>query len=343
MSDCILNNGRIIGNYKQPYFVAEMNSSHNGNIENAKKMIDKAAEIGCDAVKFQSWTADSLYAKNYYDENPIAKRMVSRFSLNKEQLKELALYSRKKKIDFSSTPYSREELDFLVDECNAPFVKVASMDINNLKFLKQIAKKKIAIILSTGMATMEEIKTAVKTIRESGNDNICILHCVSVYPVSEENVNINNMVEIRRQLETLPVGYSDHTLGEVAAMSAIANGAALIEKHFTLDNKRIGWDNQMACEPDDFKRMILSCNLVHKTLGHRERILSQDEIEQKKKMRRSIVAARNITKGTILTEDLLDAKRPFSGISPDNINSLLGKRINRDIQEDEIIFEKDIE
>lgn len=343
MPECILKNGKIIGNYKRPYFVAEMNSSHNGSVENAKKMIDKAIEVGCDAVKFQSWTAKSLYSKNYYDENPIARRMVSRFALNKEQLKELSLYCREREIDFSSTPYSEEELDFLVDECGAPFIKVASMDINNLSFLKMVAKKGVAIILSTGMATIDEIKQAVETIEMVGNSNICLLHCVSLYPVDEKQVNLNNMMQIRRTFDSLAIGYSDHTIGEVAAICAVANGAALIEKHFTLDNQKIGWDNQMACEPDDFKRMIEMCNKAYDTLGSKERILSDAEIEQSKTMRRSIVAVGNIAKGTVLTEDMLDAKRPFIGVSPDNVSILVGKRLKRDVEEDEIIFERDVE
>lgn len=343
MADCVLRNGKVIGNYKKPYIVAEMNSSHNGSIENAMKMIDKAVEIGCDAVKFQSWSAQTLYSKNYYDENPIAKRMVQRFALDSDKLKQLSLYCRQKGIDFSSTPYSKEELDFLVDECDAPFVKVASMDINNLKFLRQIAEKKIAIVLSTGMATMEEIEKAVRTIEMAGNTNICVLHCVSIYPVDEKDVNLNNMLAIRDKLKNYPVGYSDHTTGEIAAVSAVANGAALIEKHFTLDNKKIGWDNQMACEPEAFGKMILSCNAAYEVLGRRERVVSDDEMEQSKKMRRSVVASEKLVAGTILTEDNLDAKRPYIGVAPDNVELLLGKKLKRDIEKDEIIFEQDIE
>ena len=343
MSECILRNGKIIGDFHRPYFVAEMNSSHNGNIENAKKMIDKAIEIGCNAVKFQSWSANSLYSKNYYDENPIAKRMVSRFAMDKEKLKELSLYCKEKKIDFSSTPYSKEELDFLVDECDAPFVKVASMDINNLKFLKEVAEKKIAIILSTGMATMKEIETAVDVIKTAGNKNICILHCVSVYPVAEKNVNLNNMIEIRKKFGDISVGYSDHTIGELAAICAVANGASLIEKHFTLDNKKIGWDNQMACEPEDFKKMIDACGVAYEILGQKRRIVSEDEMEQAKKMRRSIVAAYKIEAGTVLTEEMLDSKRPYIGVSPDHVDDLIGKKLKRKVEEDEIIFETDVE
>lgn len=343
MSKCTLKNGKIIGDFKKPYFVAEMNSSHNGKIELAKEMIDRAIDAGCDAVKFQSWTANSLYSKNYYRENPIAYRMVSRFALSKNQLKELSIYCKKRKIDFSSTPYSKEELDFLVDECEAPFVKVASMDINNLKFLEQIAKKQVAIILSTGMASMDEIKKAVDTIQMAGNSNICLLHCVSIYPVDESQINLNNMREIRHEFVDIPVGYSDHTIGNIASICAVANGAALIEKHFTLDNKKIGWDNQMACEPNNFKEMIQLCNKAYGTMGNASREVSQEEIEQAKKMRRSIVAGRDIPEGTVIKEEMLEAKRPYIGISPDKMNILVGKKAKRDIEMDEIIFLTDVE
>lgn len=342
-AECNLKNGRILKNFNQPYYVAEMNSSHNGSIECAKKMIDEAVRIGCDAVKFQSWSAESLYSKNYYDENVIAKRMVERFALKPEELKELANYCVKKGIDFSSTPYSIEEVNFLVDECGAAFVKIASMDINNERLLRFTARKGVAIILSTGMAEIEEIVNAVNIIKEEGNDNICVLHCVSEYPVSDMDVNLNNMVEISRELGGCVYGYSDHTTGDLASIAAIAQGAALIEKHFTLDNKKIGWDNQMATEPDEFKKMIDRCNLTHQILGRRIRIISQEEQQQKLKMRRSVVASRHLMKGEEIKEGDMDAKRPGTGIPLIQMKNLIGKRVTREIQQNEMIFWEDLD
>lgn len=338
----ILENGRVIENFDRPYFVAEMNSSHNGNLDVAIKMIDEAVMCGCDAVKFQSWTRDSLYSKNYYEDNPIAGRMVEKFSFSSRELKLLADYSIEKKIDFSSTPYSKEEVDFLIEECNVPFIKIASMDINNYPFLEYIARKNKPMILSTGMADNNEIKKAVKVITNTGNNNLCMLHCVSIYPVDNAYVNLNNMISLRNEFEQYAVGYSDHTISEVASICAVANGAAIIEKHFTLDNSKMGWDNQMACEPLEFKRMVTMCKEAFDTLGSYSRNVSEKELEQRKKMRRSIVATCFLKKGHIITNDDLDAKRPAIGIAPDYQDSIVGKKVTRDIEKDEIIFSTDI-
>ena len=163
MGKVILNDGRDIVDYGRPYVIAEVNSSHNGNTEVAKQMIDAAVEAGCDCVKFQSWNSQSLYSKTYYDKNPIAKRFVDKLSLSPEELGEVASYCKTKGIGFSSTPYSEEEVDFLV-QCEVPFIKIASMEINNLDFLDYIGRKQVPIVLSTGMAETEEIERAVRTL-----------------------------------------------------------------------------------------------------------------------------------------------------------------------------------
>lgn len=167
MSKCIFKDGTVISDYGRPYIVAEVNSSHRGDIDVARQMIDSAVDIGCDCVKFQSWSVESLYSKTYYDANPIAKRFVKKFSLSPQQLKDLASYCKIKGISFSSTPYSQEEVDFLVHDCDAPYIKIASMEINNPKFLEYIASKHIPIVLSTGMASIHEIENAIKILENS--------------------------------------------------------------------------------------------------------------------------------------------------------------------------------
>ena len=276
----ILRNNRKVASDCVPYIVAEMNSSHRGKIEIAKQMIDEAKKCGCDAVKFQSWSAESLYCKDYYDANPMSKRMVKGFALSPDSLLELSKYCKEIDIDFSSTPYSNDEVDFLVDQCDAPFVKIASMDINNIPFLKYIAQKRVPIVLSTGMATIDEIKQAVKTIEDAGNSNICILHCVSLYPVDAKDVNLNNMITIKQMFPSHDYGYSDHTIGSEVACAAVGLGASLIEKHFTLNNEKIGWDNQMATEPAEMKELVDKCHNVFNSLGSYDRNVSEDEIEQ---------------------------------------------------------------
>ncbi|MBQ7497348.1 MAG: N-acetylneuraminate synthase family protein [Selenomonas sp.] len=336
----LLRSGREIGRGSRPYIVAEMNSSHNGKIETAKEMIDAAKACGCDAVKFQSWTTDSLYCADYYDENPIARRMVDRFSLGEEALLDLAIYCRKIGIDFSSTPYSESEVDFLVDECKAPFVKIASMDINNIPYLRYIAMKKVPAVLSTGMSDYEEIVRAVKVMDEAGLEDLCILHCVSLYPVAVNQVNLNNLHMLAEKFPQYALGYSDHTTGSVAAGAAVAMGAGLIEKHFTLNNKKNGWDNQMATEPVAMKELVEHCNEVYAALGNHDRVVSEEETRQREKMRRSLVTLRDLPAGTVLTPADLTAKRPGTGISVADYDKVLGRMLKCSLPKDRLIKEE---
>ncbi len=331
MKSIVFRGNRIIGGEEKPYIVAEMNSSHNGKVETAKAMITAAKDCGCDCVKFQSWTAESLYCDEYYANNPISKRIVTKFSLTPDQLLELGLYCKEIGIGFSSTPYSKEEVDFLADKTEAPFIKIASMEINNLPFLNYIGEKGVPIVLSTGMSTIDEIRTAVKTIEETGNRNLCILHCVSVYPAPAEIINLNNMIMLREEFPDYVIGYSDHTIGCEVAAASIALGAALVEKHFTLDNKKMGMDNNMATEPAEMKELVSACHRVYTAMGSKERALLRGEEEQRLKMRRSLVTTRPVKAGEVLQTPDIEAKRPGDGITPDKIAIVVGKTVNVDI------------
>jgi sialic acid synthase SpsE len=342
MADIIFRNSRKIGDFISPYFIAEVNTSHFGDIETAKKMITKAKECSCDCVKFQSWSTDSLYSENFYLENPIAKRMFSKFSFSAEDLKILSEFCDKQEIDFASTPYSIEEVDFLVEETNAPFIKVASMDLTNLPFLKYIAKTSMPIVLSTGMATYQEVQDAVKAITGEGNDQLTILHCVATYPVESKDVRLMNMIALRERFPKLPIGYSDHTIGLEVPCAAVAQGACIIEKHFTLDRSRIGMDNQMATESEDFEKMILLCHSVHSSLGGKERILSCAEIGQKEKMTRSLVATRDLSIGHTIVIDDLCAKRPGTGVPVSQADLLIGKKVISEIKANHLILSESL-
>ena len=333
-----LNNGVVIGDHSKPYFIAELNTSHFGNVDTAKQMIDAAKQINCDCVKFQSWSADTLYSQTYYSQNPIAKRFVNKFSLSSDQLKLLADYAQSIGVAFASTPYSREEVDFLIHQCAAPFIKIASMEINNYPYLDYISRTGSAIILSTGMADQEEITRAVQCIRDAGNENVCVLHCVSIYPAAPSTINLNNMLTLRKLYPGLPIGYSDHTIGIETPIAAVALGAAIIEKHFTLDSTKIGMDNHMAMEPAAFGAMIQSCHTAWESLGAFERVVSDAELAQRGNMRRSIVSKRAIAVGTVITSDDLDFKRPGDGFSPGQIEAVLGKTAAQDISSDEVIY-----
>lgn len=343
MAKIQLRSGRVLEDYGKPYFVAEVNSSHNGNVEVAKQMIVAAVEAGCDCVKFQSWSAESLYSASYYKDNPIAKRIVSKFSLTAEQLKEMAAFAREHGIDFSSTPYSCPEVDYLIDECRAPFVKIASMDLNNLKYLRYIAKKNVPIVLSTGMSTMDEIRKAVKTIEEEGNKQICLLHCISIYPPEFETIHLNNIIGLREEFPDYPIGFSDHSHGVEMAVAATTLGAALIEKHLTLDSKKIGMDNQMATEPEEMAQMVRCCINTQIALGNKERVVRQAELEQMEKMRRSIILSKDQPAGHVLTIDDLDAKRPGTGIPADELDLLVGKKLIKDVKADYLLEREDYE
>lgn len=342
MGQCKFSDGTIISDYGKPYFVAEINSSHNGNIGAAKKMIDAAVSIGCDCVKFQSWSAKSLYSQTYYNENPIAKRFVDKFSLTSSELKEMAIYCQSKGISFSSTPYCEEEVDFLVEECNVPYIKIASMELDNIDFLKYIGSKKVPVVLSTGMGEIDEIKRAVEVLESAGVTDMVILHCVSVYPVKADNINLNNILGLRKLFPHYPIGFSDHTEGDAAAVAAVALGAALIEKHLTLDKKKIGMDNGMATEPEQFSVLVDKCKTIQIGLGSEERCVIQEEYEQRKKMRRSIIVTRDLPAGHIITKDDLYAKRPGTGIKPDKMNLLIGKTLKCDVKENTLLKITDI-
>lgn len=342
MATMKLRDATVLGDFNKPYIVAEVNTSHFGNMEIAKKMIVQAKEAGCDCVKFQSWSADSLYSQTYYAENPIAKRFVNKFAFSEAQLVEVAEYSKKCGIAFSSTPYSRQEVSFLLDKCDAPFIKVASMDLNNYPYLDFIARTGAPIVLSTGMGELEEIHRAVDTIEKAGNKKICILHCISIYPPEISTIRLKNILGLRKEFPDYPIGFSDHSIGVEMATAAVALGACLIEKHFTLDRSKIGMDNQVATEPEEMATLVRNCHNVQIALGGPERILLPAEIEQRKKMRRSIIAVKHLKAGTKLTANDLDAKRPGTGLPPEKISNLIGKTLLRDIEGDTLITEADI-
>lgn len=343
MAEVKFNDNFKVGNYLTPYFIAEMNTSHFGKIDTAKKMINEAKKAGCHCVKFQSWTVDSLYSEDYYKQNPIAKRFVKGFSFDETILKELALYCKSINISFASTPYSFQEVDFLINECNVPFIKIASMDLNNHRFLKYIGEKQIPIILSTGMGSIEEIREAINILEATHNKNIVILHCISIYPPEISTINLHNIKGLQEEFPQYPIGFSDHSLGTEIPIASIALGSALIEKHFTLDKSKIGMDNQIATEPDEMKYLISSCNNVQKALGNKKRIVLDAELRKRDEMRRSIVVNKDMKKGSIVTLADIDCKRPGTGISANNFEKIIGQKLTKDISKNHILHDNDIE
>ena len=332
--------------YGRPYVIAEIGANHNGDMELAKKMISVAKECGADAAKFQSWTKDSIFSKKTYDDNYFLRddyrnrtdytleSIVDKYHIDFDQHRMLKEYCDQEGIDFVSTPFSKEEVDLLVD-LDVPFIKIASMDLNNTPFLKYVATKGKPVVISTGLCSLADVSDAVDTLRDNGCDDVILLHCVSIYPPLDEQVNLNNIDMLRTAFE-IPVGYSDHTIGTIAPIMSITKGVCIIEKHFTLDKNMEGWDHKVSADPLELKAICEAAEHGYKMLGSSSKVVNEDR-ERRMAFQRSIVAARPIKAGEIITEDDLDYKRPGEGISPKYYEFIVGKTAKRDIEYDEMI------
>jgi N,N'-diacetyllegionaminate synthase len=340
--------GALLGEGEPCFIVAEAGVNHNGDVNLAKELIDAAKHAGADAVKFQAFRAERVvtkyaekadYQKETTGSNKLQYDMIRRLELKDEEFKELFNYAEKNNIIFLSSAFDKDSVDLLSD-LGVPAFKVPSGEITNFPLLRHIAEKKKPIILSTGMSTLNEIEEALEVIRERGVEDIVLLHCVTSYPAKIEDANLR-VIETLRHRFKLPVGFSDHTLGITIPIAAAALGAVLIEKHFTLDRTLPGPDHRASTEPDELKDMIRAIRKVEKALGDGIKKPTEDEERIKKVVRRSIVAKTEILKGTIITEDMLDFKRPGIGIEPRHLNEVVGRRAKKDIKPDELItFDK---
>ena len=330
---------RVVGGDNFCYIIAEAGSNHNGSLEQAKKLIDVAAEAKADAVKFQIFKAESLYSK-YTPEFSYLKgqntyELIKSIETPREWIKELAEYCKEKNIDFLVSVFDFEAIDIL--DKYVPAFKIASFEITDLELLKYAAEKGKPMIISTGMANLGEIEDAITAIRSVGNENIILLHCNSLYPTPVEIANLR-AIETMRTAFKVPVGFSDHTLGIHIPIAAVAMGACMIEKHFTLDRTLPGPDHSFAIEPDELKEMVRCIREVEKAKGSGIKEKSDLESEEMYvKARRSIHAKVDIPKGTKITRDMLIIKRPGYGIKPKFIDMVVGREAKKDIREDEWI------
>ncbi len=348
-----LTKQKTVFNYSAPYIIAEIGSNHNGDMVIAKELIDSAKACGADGVKFQSFTNKSLIAKEEYDRNQSyddgdggkkhfgsLKEMVDKYYLREEQHFELAEYCKVIGIDFCSSAFSNSEVD-LLQKLDVPFYKVASMDVNNYQLLTYIAQKGKPIIISTGMATLGEIDNAVKIIENEGNYQIVILHCIAIYPPKIKDINLNNIVMLQKAFD-YPIGFSDHTKGTSIPLASVTLGSCLIEKHFTLDKDMAGWDHAISADPKELEEIVKESKNVQKSLGSYNRIISEAEKEKILKFRRSIVAVKNLKKDKTISIDDLDAKRPGTGIAPNHVAFVIGRKLSRDVQEDDLLSWEDL-
>ena len=328
------------------FIIAEAGVNHNGSIDMAKKLIDVAAEAGADAVKFQTFKTDKTvsrkaqkadYQKNTTDAGETQYDMVKKLELDVSTHKELMSYCLEKNIMFLSTPFDHDSID-LLDELGLKIFKIPSGEITNLPYLRHIGKLNKEIIMSTGMADIGEIEDALDILVNAGTDknNITVLHCNTEYPTPMTDVNLRAMQTIANTFK-IRTGYSDHTLGIEVPVAAVALGAKVIEKHFTLDKTLPGPDHQASLEPQELKLMIESIRNIEKALGDGIKKPSKSETPNKTIVRKSIVAKKAIKKGEILSEDNLSIKRPGNGISPMRWDEIIGTIAQKDYEEDELL------
>lgn len=335
---------KFIGGGYPTYIVAELGVNHNGDIKLVKKLIDKASEAGVDAIKFQKFKTEALVIKDApkakYQEVTTSSEesqfdMLKKLELSEKDLKELYNYAKSKGIEAFATPFDDKSVEFLYD-LGIKVYKIGSGDITNIPMLKKIAKKGLPVILSTGMSTLGEIEDALDVIREEGNNEIVLMHCTSNYPANENDVNLKAMNTMMTAFQ-LPTGYSDHTMGTAVSIAAVARGAVIIEKHFTLDRSFEGPDHSSSLEPKELKKLVDEIRLVEKALGSPIKRPNESELEVKYVAQKSIVAIREIKRGTIITEDMIGVKRPGGGIKPKYLELVLGREAKIDIKEDTII------
>lgn len=326
-----------------PFIIADVGANSNGDLGIAKEMIERAGDVGIDSVKFQSWTKDTLMSSSLYKNQPAGLEsfgpktqgdLLDFLSLTDKDHYALKAFCDKNNVIFSSTPLSFHHVD-LLNDLDVLFFKIASMDLNHLSMLEYVAKKGKPIILSTGMGSVREIGEAIDTILSAGNDKIILLHCTSLYPPTDEEVNLNN-IDYLRNVFDLPIGYSDHTLGINIPLASVAKGVCVIEKHYTLDKTMEGWDHAVSGTPEEFRAISSESKRIVKALGNKMRVMNKREIEQKDSFRRSIVAKNDLTSGRVVEFEDLDFKRPGTGIHPNDFRKVINRKLARDLKADEL-------
>lgn len=328
--------------------IAEAGVNHNGSIELAKQMVDQARAAGVDYVKFQTFQPEALvsrfaekaeYQKETTGSGGSQLEMLQKLALTQEDFRELKGYCDKVGVGFLSTPFDLDSIDFL-ETLDMDFWKIPSGEITNLPYLVRIAHTGREIVMSTGMCRETDIEAAVAALRQNGAGEITLLHCNTQYPTPMEDVNLRVMDTLRRHFG-VPVGYSDHTIGIEVPIAAVALGACVIEKHFTLDKTMEGPDHRASIEPDELQAMVAAVRNVERALGSGEKQPSESEKENIGIVRKSIVALREIKEGELFTESNLTVKRPGTGISPMHWFDVIGKRAHKAYKVDEMICEEE--
>lgn len=334
--------------------IAEAGVNHNGDMELAKELIDVAADAGADIVKFQSFKLDKLVSKNALKADYQLKNtgytessqyeMLKKLSITTESAHMLKKYCESKSIQFLSSPFDTDSIDELVDEDLVDRFKVPSGEIINLQYLRKLGSKKLPVILSTGMAKMNEIAEAIDVLLGQGNlsrKDITVLHCNTDYPTPMHDVNLNAMLTIKDAFK-VPIGYSDHTQGIEVPIASVALGATVIEKHFTLDRNMEGPDHKASLEPNELKAMVKAIRNIEIAMGNGIKQPSPSEQKNIQIARKSIHLSKSIKLGEVITENHLVTRRPANGISPMDIEIVIGKKVNKDLDEDQTLTWSDL-
>ena len=350
MSDYIKIARRKISHRHPCFVIAEAGVNHNGDVELAKRLVDVATEAGADAVKFQTFKAERVvsatapkaeYQLQTTDAAESQLDMLRRLELSPEAHRELQAYCQERGVLFMSTPFDEESAD-LLDELGVPVFKIGSGEITNCPFLEYVARKGKPIILSTGMSYLSEVDEAVRVIHDAGCDQLVLLHCVSNYPADPADANLRAMQTMATAFQ-VPVGFSDHTPGIEVALAAVALGACVIEKHFTLDKDLPGPDHRASLEPHGLQALVTGIRTVELALGSGAKRPAQSEADNRLIVRRSLAAAFDIPEGAVLRSDMLRALRPASGISPALVEHVVGRRVRRSLMSGQLITWSDLE
>ncbi len=329
---------------EKTFIIAEAGVNHNGHIEIAKKLVDAACEAGADAVKFQTFNAERLVCGNapkaeYQIENTNGNEnqleMLKRLQLSEEEFRELQAYCELKGIMFLSTPFDVESLKF-IRSLGVEAIKIPSGEVTNYPLLREAGKSALSIILSTGMCSINEVKAAVAVLNEYGATKITVLQCNTEYPTPYADANLNAMLTLGKETGCA-YGYSDHTLGNEVALAAVAMGARIIEKHFTLDRNMEGPDHRASIVPSELKALVTSIRHIESAMGVATKKMTDSERKNLDIVRKSIVTKCTIKRGELFSEANLTTKRPGNGVSPMRWNEVIGKTANRDYEEDELI------
>jgi len=334
----------LIGQGCPVFVIAEAGVNHNGDVGLARQLIDAAISAGADAVKFQTFNAEAIAASdspkaNYQLATTSPEQsqleMLRQLELSRDAHYTLKSYCDEQGITFLSTPFDLPSVD-LLDRLSVPAYKVSSGDLTNLPLIEQVSRKGKPVILSTGMATLEEVGTAVETVQDAGCNELILLHCVSNYPAIPDEVNLRAMETMEQEFK-VPVGFSDHTQGIAISLAAVALGAAVIEKHFTFDRNLPGPDHQASLEPTELSALVKGIRSIERALGDGRKKPTQAELETARVARRSIMAGISLKAGTVLQPDALVLKRPGTGLPPSMLKSIIGKRARIDIPAGTII------